>query len=477
MKLLERLGLIRKAPMPPTRPPVASIASPSGRPPWDVMGFGKYTPWFEVPATADLRIYEQLRELIPLVDTGVVQTGRLVGAPCIEAEPEVKEEVEAWMESLPVNRVQVGYPCFLSSFLSDLLTYGRAHAEIVLNNRRDDIAHIVCLHPRTMFARPMADGFHVEWVQKGTVSEPITFNPELLLTAVYDLRGDNPNGTSALFSLQMTGEAIAEMTKSVGQTWSRFGTPNYHLNWQPPEGWDDPQGTISQSIVSQFQSDLKTVIVNRAAGDIREFVSAGNVKLEVIGAAGEELEFAAPYRSLEEQIVAKSGLPPLLYGLSWSTTERMSTVQTALLAELVDDIQCILSPVVRHTIDLRMRLQGRVQEYDLGWDAANLMDEMQAAQADKERATATDLEIKNLLQMMRLGLKTPEDMARDLLPEMKGKDDEYIRGKLKDLITEAPPEPVPMAGQPGANGNGTGPNNNRPPQMVGRSLTYEGNGH
>ena len=36
-------------------------------------------------------------------------------------------------------------------------------------------------------------------------------------------------------------------------------------------------------------------------------------------------------RQILEQLVAKTGLPPFLLGLNWSTTERMSTQQADIL--------------------------------------------------------------------------------------------------------------------------------------------------
>lgn len=67
------------------------------------------------------------------------------------------------------------------------------------------------------------------------------------------------------------------------------------------------------------------------SGVVRDFVAVGDVSVKVIGADGPVLDAAVPVRQLLEQLVAKTGLPPFLLGLSWSSTERMSAQQADLL--------------------------------------------------------------------------------------------------------------------------------------------------
>ena len=64
---------------------------------------------------------------------------------------------------------------------------------------------------------------------------------------------------------------------------------------------------------------------------VRDFVAVGDVEIKVIGADGQILDSEVPVRQILEQLVAKTGLPPFLLGLSWSSTERMSKQQADLL--------------------------------------------------------------------------------------------------------------------------------------------------
>ena len=49
------------------------------------------------------------------------------------------------------------------------------------------------------------------------------------------------------------------------------------------------------------------------------------------GADNQILDSSVPIRQILEQLVSKTGIPPFMLGLSWSSTERMSTQQADLL--------------------------------------------------------------------------------------------------------------------------------------------------
>lgn len=57
---------------------------------------------------------------------------------------------------------------------------------------------------------------------------------------------------------------------------------------------------------------------------MRDFVAVGDVDIKVIGADSPVLDSQVPVRQILEQLVARTGIPPFMLGLSWSATERMS---------------------------------------------------------------------------------------------------------------------------------------------------------
>ena len=80
---------------------------------------------------------------------------------------------------------------------------------------------------------------------------------------------------------------------------------------------------------------------------VKDFVAVGDVSVKVIGADNAVLDSEIPVRQLLEQIVAKTGLPPFMLGLSWSSTERMSTQQADILTSELESYRRILEPVIK----------------------------------------------------------------------------------------------------------------------------------
>ena len=80
----------------------------------------------------------------------------------------------------------------------------------------------------------------------------------------------------------------------------------------------------AELIASEWSEAMKS-------GSVKDFVAVGDVDIKVIGADNQIPDSEIPVREMLEQIVAKLGIPPFLLGLSWSTTETMSKVETDVL--------------------------------------------------------------------------------------------------------------------------------------------------
>ena len=131
-----------------------------------------------------------------------------------------------------------------------------------------------------------------------------------------------------------------------------------------------------------------------AAGEIRDFVAVGDVDIRVIGADNQFISTEVPVRQLLEQIVAKLGLPPFLLGLSWSSTERMSSQQSDLLTGELESYRKLLTPVLAKICGLYLRSQGYAPVVTVEWGAISLQDETELATARLTRARAEELERK-----------------------------------------------------------------------------------
>ena len=128
---------------------------------------------------------------------------------------------------------------------------------------------------------------------------------------------------------------------------------------------------------------------------MRDFVSVGDVSIRAIGADNLILDSEAPVRQILEQLVAKTGLPPFLLGLSWSSTERMSAQQADMLTSEITALRRTLTPAVERICALWLRLHGYGCGFAVEWDDINLQDEVEEAKAALYLQQARKLKIEN----------------------------------------------------------------------------------
>ena len=82
-----------------------------------------------------------------------------------------------------------------------------------------------------------------------------------------------------------------------------------------------------------------------------------------------------------EQIVAKMGIPPFLLGLSWSSTERMSSQQADMLTSELTAYRRILEPAVLKICKTWLRLNGLDDTVEIDWNEITMQDEVDHANA------------------------------------------------------------------------------------------------
>ena len=130
-------------------------------------------------------------------------------------------------------------------------------------------------------------------------------------------------------------------------------------------------------------------------GEVRDFVAVGDVEIRVIGADGQALDSEVPVRQILEQLVAKTGLPPFLLGLSWSSTERMSAQQADLLTSELWALRRCVQPVLEKICRMWLRSEGFGCEAEIVWDDISLQDTVEEAHAALYRAQADKLRVEN----------------------------------------------------------------------------------
>ena len=131
------------------------------------------------------------------------------------------------------------------------------------------------------------------------------------------------------------------------------------------------------------------------SGSVRDFVAVGDVDIKVIGADNQILDSTVPIRQILEQLVSKTGIPPFMLGLSWSSTERMSAQQSDLLTTEMTAIRRSLTPAVEKICRMWLRMHGYTCGFAVEWDDINLQDQVEEARAELYREQPRKLRIEN----------------------------------------------------------------------------------
>ena len=121
---------------------------------------------------------------------------------------------------------------------------------------------------------------------------------------------------------------------------------------------------------------------------VKDFVAVGDVKVSVIGADNQVLDSEIPVRQMLEQIIAKTGLMPYMFGLSWSSTERMSQQQADILTTELRAYRRVITPVLCRIATAYLDTVGYYGNVDVLWDEITLQDATEQAQARLYNAEA-----------------------------------------------------------------------------------------
>lgn len=341
----------------------------------------RYTPL----GGGEAQMYRQVREAIPVLDAAVCKLVRLTGGfqvSCQNARAEAA--LEEFLRNMPCGRGQTGIDCFLSGYLDSLLTYGRAVGEIIVSRGR---VRAVCWGDVTSLEIQEGDS-PLELVILGPDSTgrmaPLPY-PNLLLLTTLNPEPANPYGVSIFRGMPFLADILMKIYNTIGANWERAGNVRYSIICKGGENLD---AAAVRERGAQVAQEWARAMEDGKNGTVRDFVAVGDVEIKVIGAESPILDAQVPVRQILEQLVAKTGLPPFLLGLNWSTTERMSTQQADILTSELWAIRRAVEPALRKICKTYLALEGLDDRVDILWDDISLQDITEGAKADLYRAQA-----------------------------------------------------------------------------------------
>ncbi|MBQ9680443.1 MAG: serine/threonine protein phosphatase [Ruminococcus sp.] len=335
---------------------------------------------------AELRLYRELRENVPVIDAAVMKLVRLLGEFRIECADEASQKaLDSFVSRVSVGGMGAGLNQFISTYFEQLLTYGTAVGEIV--TYEDGGVAALYNAPCDSVVLKYGDSPVDVRLYTAPIGERELSRPDLISVTLLNPEAGTLRGTSILKGLPFVSELLMKIFRCVGQNFERSGNVRFAVTYNPPAG----AGSVNaKQRVREIADEWSRAMRDKSR--VCDFVSVGDVNIRAIGADNQIIDCDVPVRHVLEQIVSKLSIPPFLLGLSWSSTERMSSQQADILTSELDYYRALLTPVIEKIARVYLDSERLDPEVHVDWSNISLQDETELAEARLNNARAAQLE-------------------------------------------------------------------------------------
>lgn len=331
-------------------------------------------------------LYRSLREAVPLIDTAIYKLVRLTGGFQVQSlNGKNQTELDDFVRNVSINGTGQGLQQFMDIYFEQLLTYGTSAGEIITDGNGIHSLYNVPVSHISLKRNPEKFNEILVCRSDNMSGTPVEYQNLVMFSSLNPEAG-SITGTSILKGLPFVSSILMKIYNSIGQNWERAGNIRYAVTYNP--GSD----MLDRAYAKERATQIATEWANAMNGSsVKDFVAVGDVQIKVIGADNQILDSEIPVRQLLEQIIAKLSIPPFMLGLSWSTTERMSSQQADTLTTELTAYRRLLTPVIEKICKLYIRLCGNSSGVRVIWDDITLQDSVEQAKAELYKAQASSL--------------------------------------------------------------------------------------
>lgn len=324
------------------------------------------------PLGINNKVYSSLRESVPVIDVAISKIIRLCNSFYFETgNEELDSSINEFFENINVGGNQIGIYAFISTYLSELLTYGSAVGEMIADDNGFYALYNGELN--ALEVKRAKNNLDIEFYNS---NEKIP-NQDLILFSALNPEPGKIHGTSLLRGLPFVSDILLKIYNTIGENWEHAGNIRYAVTYKP-QGDGSDSGSAKER-AAQMASAWRDAMGSKDA--VKDFVAVGDVSVKVIGADNKVLDSEIPVKQLLEQIVAKTGLPPYMFGFSWSTTERMSMQQADILTSELNAYRRVVTPIIYKIGKKYLDVNGIVAPLKVCWEKITLQDERESATA------------------------------------------------------------------------------------------------
>ena len=350
-------------------------------------------------------LFDKVRRTVPIVDAAISKLVRLIGSFQVEcADASQQKALDAFLWEVPVGLTGQSVYRFIDSYLDSLLVYGNAVGEIVLDSKGRQILGLWNGKVSEIGVRAGNAPMERQYVLRTPDGETVLPHPERILFSALKPPEGGVYGVSLLQGLPAFADILLRIYECMGQNFDRAGNVRYAVTYKPSA--DPAEAAYAPERARTIAREWSEGMQAAKHGEIRDFVSVGDVDIHAIGAENLMPLTEVPVRQLLEQMISKLSVPPFLLGLNWSSTERMSAQQADILTSELEYYRQVLEPVICRIAQMFLRLNGSYTAVRIRWDNINLQDETALAQARLHNAQAAEIE-------QRIGIAA-EDTARSI---------------------------------------------------------------
>ena len=334
-------------------------------------------------------LYKSLKDNVPIIDAAVSKIIRLIGDFKVKTDsPVIDEQINGFLKNIRVNACETGIKNFISCYLQQLLIYGTAVGEIVPDSSCRNIAALynASLDDIDISYNGSPINIKICSVAQNGDRIPVKYPSLILFSAIMPEPGQI-YGTSVLKGLPFIADILLKIFNAVGTNWDRVGNVRFAVSYKPTENERSFSKDRARLIADEWSKAMKS-------SKPKDFITVGDVTIKAIGADNQIPDSNIPVRQLLEQITAKLSIPPFLLGLSWSSTERMSSQQADILTSELEYYRRVLDSTITRICDTYFKFNGIKTGFEIIWDNINLQDEVELAKARLFNAQALQIENK-----------------------------------------------------------------------------------
>ena len=331
-------------------------------------------------------LYRSLRDAIPVIDTAIYKLVRLTGGFSVKSNNgRNQKQLEEFVRNVNVGGAGKGLQQFIDTYFEQLLTFGTSVGEIVTDNEGINSLYNVPIENISLKRNPRNFNEVLVCRPDSLSGTPVKYQ-DLVMYSTLNPEAGSITGNSILKGLPFVASILMKIYNSMGQNWERAGNLRYAVTYNP--GSDMLDRAYAKERATQIANEWSNAM---SGNGVKDFVAVGDVQIKVIGADGQILDSEIPVRQMLEQIIAKLSIPPFMLGISWSTTERMSSQQADALTTELTAYRRILTPVIEKICSLFLRFCGNSDGAEVIWDEITLQDAVEQARADLYRAQAQSI--------------------------------------------------------------------------------------